>query len=102
SFGAESVAPDKVPYASPSVRLFARELGVDLAQGKGSARGGRIVKEDVQSFVKGVMQSGGRPAAGGAAAGSGLSLLPWPKVDFAKFGTIETKPLSRIKKISGA
>ena len=102
SFGADAVAPDKVPYASPSVRLFARELGVDLSQVKGSARSGRIVKEDVQSFVKGVMQGGGRPAVGGAPAGSGLSLLPWPKVDFSKFGAIETQPLSRIKKISGA
>jgi pyruvate dehydrogenase E2 component (dihydrolipoamide acetyltransferase) len=101
SFGADSVAPDKVPYASPAVRLLARELGVDLAQVKGSARGGRILKEDVQGFVKGVMQGAARPASG-ASTGSGLNLLPWPKVDFAKFGEVETQALSRIKKISGA
>ena len=102
SFGADSVAPDKVPYASPAVRLFARELGVDLAQVSGSARGGRITREDVQGFVKGVMQGGARAASGKAGAGSGLNLLPWPKVDFSKFGEVESQPLSRIKKISGA
>jgi len=101
SFGADSVSPDKVPYASPAVRLFARELGVDLAQVKGSARAGRIVREDVQAFVKAALAGGARPAAA-AAGGAGLSLLPWPKVDFAKFGEVEVKPLSRIKKISGA
>ena len=101
SFGAESVAPDKVPYASPVVRVFARELGVDLGQVKGSARGGRITREDVQQFVKGVMQGGGARAAS-AAGGGGLNLLPWPKVDFSKFGEVETQALSRIKKISGA
>ena len=103
-FDADAVLPDKVPYASPAVRLFARELGVDLAQVSGSQRGGRIGKEDVQQFVKGVM-SGGAPARTGAPAGSGgggLDLIPWPKVDFAKFGEIETKPLTRIQKISGA
>jgi len=102
-FEAAALMPDKVPYASPAVRLFARELGVDLMQVKGSSRNGRIVKEDVQQFVKQALQGGGgasaAPAAGG---GNGLLLLPWPKVDFAKFGEVETKPLSKIKKISGA
>src|SRR3546814_68348 len=90
--------PDKVPYASPAVRLFARELGVDLSRVQGSARGGRITKEDVQQFVKGAMAGGGAVAAGGG----GLNLLPWPKVDFSKFGEVEVKPLSKIRKISGA
>jgi pyruvate dehydrogenase E2 component (dihydrolipoamide acetyltransferase) len=105
AFTADELMPDKVPYASPAVRLFARELGVDLARVSGSARGGRISKEDVQSFVKGVMQGGGgAPASAGAAPslGGGLNLLPWPKVDFSKFGETETKPLSRIQKLSGA
>ncbi|WP_372017955.1 dihydrolipoyllysine-residue acetyltransferase [Pseudoxanthomonas sp. 10H] len=103
-FGAASVLPDQVPYASPAVRLFARELGVDLAQVKGSERGGRIGREDVQRFVKAAL-AGGVPAGAGAApaaSGGGLNLLPWPKVDFGKFGEVETQPLSRIKKISGA
>lgn len=98
-------APGQLPHASPSVRKFARELGVDLARVNGSGSKGRITQEDVQQFVKGVMQGGGAAAAVGAAAGgsgAGLDLLPWPKVDFAKFGEIEAKPLSRIKKISGA
>ncbi len=102
-FEAAAVLPDKVPYASPAVRLFARELGVDLARVAGSARGGRISKEDVQNFVKSVMQGGGASAAPVAAGGGGgLNLLPWPKVDFSKFGEIEVRELSRIKKISGA
>ena len=103
-FNADAVLPQKVPHASPSVRLFARELGVDLTQVKGSERAGRISKEDVQKYVKNALASGGTasaaPVAGGG--GNGLNLLPWPKVDFAKFGEIEVKPLSRIKKISGA
>jgi pyruvate dehydrogenase E2 component (dihydrolipoamide acetyltransferase) len=94
------VLPDKVPYASPSVRLFARELGVDLGRlSAGSGRKGRITKEDVQNFVKSAL-AGGASARGGA--GGGLTLLPWPQVDFSKFGEVETKPLSKIKKISGA
>ena len=84
-------------HASPSLRRFARELGVDLSQLKGSGPKGRILKEDVQAYVKGALAA--RPA--GAPAG-GLDLLPWPQVDFAKFGPVETKPLSRIKKIAGA
>jgi pyruvate dehydrogenase E2 component (dihydrolipoamide acetyltransferase) len=101
-FEADAVLPGKVPYASPAVRLFARELGVDLARVSGTARGGRIAKEDVQNFVKSVMQSGTVGAGGGAPSGGGLNLLPWPKVDFAKFGEVEVRELSRIKKISGA
>ena len=103
-FNADSVLPQKVPHASPSVRLFARELGVDLSQVKGSERAGRISKEDVQKYVKAALAGGGAAAAAPVtgAGGNGLSLLPWPKVDFAKFGEIEVKPLSRIKKISGA
>ncbi|ADV26172.1 pyruvate dehydrogenase complex dihydrolipoamide acetyltransferase [Pseudoxanthomonas suwonensis 11-1] len=103
-FNADSVLPEKVPYASPSVRLFARELGVDLFQVTGSERGGRITKEDVQRYVKAALAGGASPSApaGAATGGSGLNLLPWPKVDFSKFGEVETKALSRIKKISGA
>jgi pyruvate dehydrogenase E2 component (dihydrolipoamide acetyltransferase) len=103
-FEAAAVLPDQVPYASPAVRLFARELGVDLLRLTGSARGGRITKEDVQSFVKGALAGGAGTAAAAApaAGGGGLNLLPWPKVDFAKFGEIEVQLLSRIKKISGA
>lgn len=85
-------------HASPSVRVFARELGVDLSQVTASGPGGRILREDVSGFVKGVM-GGSRP--GPAGSGGSLDLLPWPKVDFAKFGAIEVQPLSRIKKISG-
>jgi len=102
NFGADTVMPDKVPYASPAVRLFARELGVDLAQVKGSERKGRISKEDVQKYVKGVLSGATAAPKAAAGGGGGLDLLPWPKVDFAKFGEIETKPLSRIQKISGA
>ncbi len=83
-------------HASPSVRGYARELGVDVARVKGSGPKNRILKEDVQAYVKAIM-AGARPAGTG-----GLDLLPWPKIDFAKYGPIETKPLSRIKKISGA
>ncbi len=104
-FEADAVLPDKVPYASPAVRLFARELGVDLSRVAGTARGGRITKEDVQNFVKSALQGGAVGAAPVAAAGGGgggLNLLPWPKVDFSKFGEIEVRELSRIKKISGA
>lgn len=93
----------KAAHASPSVRKFARELGVDLGKVKGSGPKGRIVASDVQAFVKSVMS--GAVAAGPApvnGSGAGLDLLPWPKVDFAKYGPVENKPLSRIKKISGA
>ena len=99
AFNAAGVQSGKIAHASPAVRVFARELGVDLSQVSGSARGGRITKEDVQSFVKQHM-TGSTGAVGGG--GPGLSLLPWPKVDFAKFGEIETQAMSRIKKVSGA
>jgi pyruvate dehydrogenase E2 component (dihydrolipoamide acetyltransferase) len=98
-----------LPHASPSIRRLARDLGVPLAEVKGSGPKGRITQEDVQGFVKGVMagsvqtaaQKAKAPAA--AAAGGGIpGLLPWPQVDFAKFGPVERKDLSRIKKISGA
>ena len=91
-------------HAGPSTRKLARELGVDLSLVKGSGQKGRITAEDVKSFVKGVMQNGGASASSasaGASLGGGLDLLPWPKVDFSKFGEIEVKELSRIKKISG-
>ncbi len=96
------VMPGDAPYASPAVRAFARELGVDIAQIKGSGRSGRIQREDVSGYVKHALASGARPGNAPVAGGNGLSLLPWPKVDFSKFGEIEEKPLSRIQKISGA
>ena len=89
----------KRAHASPSVRAFARELGVDLTKVKGTGPKDRILQTDVQAFVKQAM-SGAGPAA--PAAGAALGLLPWPQIDFAKFGPVESKPLSRIKKISGA
>ena len=84
-------------HASPGVRRFARELGVDLAKVKGSGPKGRVLKEDVQGYVKSTLA---RPVQ--SATGSGLNVLPLPAIDFAKFGPTEVKPLSRIKKISGA
>ncbi len=102
-FDADAVMPGKVPYASPAVRMFARELGVDLARVQGSERGGRISKDDVQKFVKSALQGGAGAGAGAVAGGGGgLNLLPWPKIDFTKFGEIETRELTRIQKISGA
>jgi pyruvate dehydrogenase E2 component (dihydrolipoamide acetyltransferase) len=96
----------KLPHASPSVRKFARELGVPLEQVQGSGPKGRITQADVQGFVKGVIataQAAPKAAAPAAAAAGGIpGLLPWPQVDFAKFGPVERKDLSRIKKISGA
>ena len=98
-----SVQPAAGAHASPSVRQFARELGVDLSKVTSSGPKGRVLKEDITAFVKGVMKAGPALAAApsGASLGGGLDLLPWPKVDFSKFGPIETQPLSRIKKISG-
>jgi pyruvate dehydrogenase E2 component (dihydrolipoamide acetyltransferase) len=90
-----------LPYASPAVRVFARELGVDLARVRGSERGGRIVKADVQAFVKSALAGGGGAAAGGG-GGGGLQLIPWPQVDFAKFGEVERQPRTRINKLSAA
>jgi pyruvate dehydrogenase E2 component (dihydrolipoamide acetyltransferase) len=93
----------KGAHASPSVRRFARELGVDIARVTGTGPKGRILQDDVQAFVKKAMSGQAAPAAGGAITGGGaLSLLPWPQVDFARFGPVESKPLSRIKKLSGA
>ena len=96
-----NLKPGQLPHASPSVRKFARELGVNLSKVKGSGPKDRITADDVRAFVK---QALAAPAAvaGGSADGAALGLLPWPKVDFTKFGPIEAKPLSRIKKISGA
>jgi pyruvate dehydrogenase E2 component (dihydrolipoamide acetyltransferase) len=88
-----------IPYAGPSVRKLARERGIDLRQVKGSGKRGRILPEDVVNFSAPPAAPAAAPSA--AAAGAGLGLLPWPKVDFAKFGPVEVKPLSRIKKISG-
>ncbi len=91
------------PHASPSIRKFARELGVDLARVKGSGPKGRILREDVQGFVKGVIAQ--KPAAAAAPAARGgampFNVPEWPQIDFAKFGPTEAKPLTRIQKISG-
>jgi pyruvate dehydrogenase E2 component (dihydrolipoamide acetyltransferase) len=104
----EPAAPTgTLPHASPSVRKFARELGVPLEEVKGSGPKGRITQEDIQNFTRSVMKgemqtkalAAKAPAGGG---GAGLDLLPWPKVDFTKFGPVERKEMSRIKKISGA
>jgi pyruvate dehydrogenase E2 component (dihydrolipoamide acetyltransferase) len=93
----------KVAHASPSVRRFARELGVDVAKVPGTGPKGRIMQADIQAYVKGVISGAAAPAAAPAASlGGGLDLLPWPKIDFSKFGAIDVQPLSRIKKISGA
>jgi len=95
-----------LPHASPSVRKFARELGVPLDEVKGTGPKSRITQEDVQAFTKAVMSGAASTKAasakGGVGGGEALGLLPWPKVDFAKFGPVERKDLGRIKKISGA
>lgn len=100
---ADTVEPQGAkPHASPSIRKFARELGVDLAQVRGSGPKARITQADVQNYVKAVISDAGNtagPATKGG--GAGLDLLPWPSLDFSKFGTTELLPLSRIKKISG-
>jgi pyruvate dehydrogenase E2 component (dihydrolipoamide acetyltransferase) len=88
------------PHASPSVRKFARELGIDLSRVSGSGAKGRILIEDVQGFVKGIM-AGGAAAPAASGGGAALGLLPWPSLDFSKFGETSLEPLSRIKKISG-
>ena len=101
------VANSAYAHASPVIRRLAREFGINLAKVKGSGRKGRVVKEDVQNYVKQLvkqLESGVAPAAGATTGGNnmGFDLLAWPKVDFAKFGEVEAKPLSRIQKISGA
>jgi len=91
-------------HASPTIRAYARELGVDLTQVKPTGPKNRILREDVTGFVKGAMSTGvvpGKTSAAAAGGSAGLDLLPWPKIDFAKFGPIDVQPLSRIKKISG-
>ncbi|OGA18196.1 MAG: dihydrolipoyllysine-residue acetyltransferase [Betaproteobacteria bacterium RIFCSPLOWO2_02_FULL_65_24] len=91
------------PHASPSVRKFARELGADLTKVRGSGPKGRITQNDVQAFVKGVItEAPARASAAAAPGGVPFNLPEWPQVDFAKFGPVESKPLSRIKKLSGA
>ena len=108
-----TTAPIGLPHASPSVRKFARELGVPLGEVKGSGMKGRITEADVQAFTQAVMsgatqtvaakaQQTGAKGSSGSSDGGGLGLLAWPKVDFAKFGAVERKDMSRIKKISGA
>ncbi|CAB3673976.1 dihydrolipoyllysine-residue acetyltransferase [Achromobacter dolens] len=97
-----NLKPGQLPHASPSVRKFARELGVNLSKVKGTGPKDRITADDVRGFVKQALAAGPVAAAGGSADGAALGLLPWPKVDFTKFGPVEAKPLSRIKKISGA
>jgi pyruvate dehydrogenase E2 component (dihydrolipoamide acetyltransferase) len=100
------VGTGALPHASPSVRKFARELGVPLEELKGSGPKGRITHEDVQAFTKAVMkgelQTKAAAAKAPAGGGEALGLIPWPKVDFAKFGPVERRELGRIKKISGA
>ncbi len=98
---AETGGSSAKAHASPSLRRFARELGVDVTRVKGSGPKGRVLKEDVQSYVKSALANLAS-GTGAAPAGAGLNLLPWPVVDFAKFGAVERKPLSRIKKIAGA
>ncbi|MBB5214114.1 dihydrolipoyllysine-residue acetyltransferase [Parapusillimonas granuli] len=102
AFAETDVPLRNLPHASPSVRKFARELGVNLASVRGSGAKNRITQDDVRQFVKQALAAGPGPAATMTAEGGGLNVLAWPKVDFAKFGEVEAKPLSRIKKISGA
>ena len=96
--GSGAVLPANLPYASPAIRRFARELGVDLMQITGSSRGGRIVRDDVTHFVKSVMTGAARPAAGGL----DFDLPPPPKVNFSRYGEIELRPIKKIQKVSGA
>ena len=91
-----------VSHASPTVRKYARELGADISQIKGTGPKGRITQEDVRVYIKQILSAPKAAPTAPVNAGGGLNLLPWPKVDFKKFGEIETKPLSRIQKISAA
>ncbi|MCC5882302.1 MAG: dihydrolipoyllysine-residue acetyltransferase [Halomonas sp.] len=104
-----AASPSSVPiadfsrvHASPSARRLARELEVDLTRVPATGQKGRVTQEDIRSFAKGGAPAAASASAGAPAGGGGLDLLPWPKVDFSKFGPVETQPLSRIKKISGA
>jgi len=101
----DAAAGQRLAHASPSVRKVARELGVDLTRVVGTGPKGRVLQEDVRRFVKQVMSAEappGAPGTGALAAAGALELLPWPKIDFARFGPVEARPLSRIRKISGA
>lgn len=95
---ANATLPANIPYASPAIRRFARELGADLIQVAGSGRGGRVVREDVTAFVKAILTGSARPASGGL----GFDLPPQPKVNFSRYGDIEVQPLSKIQKVSGS
>jgi pyruvate dehydrogenase E2 component (dihydrolipoamide acetyltransferase) len=100
-----NVAVDDTPnasHASPSVRKYARELGADISKVKGSGPKSRITQEDVQSYIKGILSGQTASQTMQTSSGNGLQLLPWPKIDFKKFGEIQTRPLSRIQKISAA
>lgn len=101
---APPVVDPSLSHASPSVRKFARELGVTITQVEGSGLKGRVTQEDVQAFVKAAMSGGTVGSAATSSGGSlgGLNLIPWPKVDFTKFGEIERQPLNRIKKLTAA
>jgi len=96
--GGGATSPGQIPYASPAIRRFARELGVDLVRVPGSSRGGRIVREDVTGFVKLIMTGSAAPASGGL----GFDLPPPPKVNFSRYGDVELQPLSKIQKVSGS
>jgi len=96
--GAGTTLPANIPYASPAIRRFARELGADLMRVTGSSRGGRINREDVTAYVKSVMTGAARPDSGGL----GFDLPPPPKVNFARFGDIDVQPIKKIQKVSGA
>lgn len=99
----ESIPTAGISHASPSVRKYARELGVDVSKVVGTGPKGRVTQEDVQAYVKNIMTGqAASPAGAPVSASGGLNLLPWPKIDFTKFGEIDTKPLSRIQKLSAA
>lgn len=102
AFAQADVPLRTLPHASPSVRKFARELGVDLKLVTGSGAKSRITQDDVRQFVKRSLSTASPQTVGAASAEGGLSVLGWPKVDFSKFGEVEPRPLSRIKKIAGA
>ena len=98
----DALVPGLLPYASPAVRVFARELGVDLTHVTGSERGGRIGRGDVQAFVKQRLAGGAASGAGASGGTGGLQLIAWPQVDFARFGAVQREPRTRINKLSAA